>query len=184
MLVELAFCEIVMWFGSTMLKIVLPCGMPAPLIGKPTNIPAALATATVELPLVVLVICEIGAAALKAVEVVELVPVAFADSVMVVPLIPVMYVLAGMLVFVIVCPTFKASVEGSVIVLLPLVVATPVETVCVAAGPKRRVGVEVLLAVGFAESVTVVPETLATVVLAARAAVPPVPAASVTGMPG
>ena len=78
-------------------------------------------------------------------------------------------------------PTFNPSVLAATLkVLAPRVRVGPTGPVCAPTVPKSKVAAP--SRVGVAESVTVVPETLSTVVLAAS--VPTLPAAAVTVMPG
>ena len=78
-------------------------------------------------------------------------------------------------------PTFNPSVLAATLkVLAPRVRVGPTGPVCAPTVPKSKVAAPAV--VGTAESVTVVPETLRTVELAARTPVDP--AAAVTVMPG
>ena len=115
-LVMVAFADIVMVLGLALIPVmVVPAGMPVPLIGCPTSTPARFDTAlTVGLRAVT---TPVGTTVLEA--------VATAEIVIVLEVTPVMTVLVGMLVPVMICPIASPVVFDTVPIVLLVEVTTP-----------------------------------------------------------
>jgi hypothetical protein len=117
-LVAVAFADIVMLYGATVFTdtMVVPAGMPVPVMGCPTSTPARFETApTIGLRAVT---TPVGATVLEA--------VAAAEIVIALDVTPVMTVLAGMPVPVMTCPIASPVVVDTVPIVLLAEVTTPV----------------------------------------------------------